>query len=97
VIFNNQGYAATMEAIASASPGGYARTNRTYPACDLPTPPERYANLAEAMGLRARTVHDPARLEATIREALDEVRNGRSALVDVRISASSLYEKMPDE
>ena len=97
VIFDNQGYAATMEAIASASPGGYARTNRTYPACDLPTPPERYARLAEAMGLRARTVHDPAELEATIRDALNEVRNGRSALVDVRISASSLYEKMPDE
>jgi thiamine pyrophosphate-dependent acetolactate synthase large subunit-like protein len=49
------------------------------------------------MGLWARTVHDPAELEAAIREALDEVRNGRSALVDIRISASSHYEELSDE
>jgi acetolactate synthase I/II/III large subunit len=97
VMFNNQGYAATKEAIRSVSPGGYAKTAGTYPACDLPTPPERYASLAEAMGLWAKTVHDPAELEATIREALDHVRNGRSALVDVRISASAQYEELPDD
>ena len=97
VMFNNQGYAATKEAIRSISPGGYARTSGTYPACDLPTPPQRYASLAEALGLWARTVQDPAEVEATIREALDEVRNGRSALVDIRISASPHYEELPDE
>jgi amino acid adenylation domain-containing protein len=97
VMLNNQGYAATKEAIRSVSPGGYAKTTGTYPACDLPTPPERYASLAEAMGLWARTVHDPAVLEATLREALDVVRNGRSALVDICISSPSQYEELPDE
>ena len=97
VMLNNQEYAATKEAIRSVAPGGYAKSNGTYPACDLPTPPQRYAALAEAMGVWARTVHDPAALEATIREALDEVRNGRSALIDVRISASSDCEESSDE
>ena len=97
VMFNNQGYAATREAIRSVAPGGYARTAGTYPACDLPTPPQRYASLADAMGLWARTVDDPAALEATLRQALDEVRNGRSALVDIHISTSSHYEELADE
>ena len=97
VMFNNQGYAATKEAIRSVAPAGYAKTTGSYPACDLPTPPQRYARLADAMGLWARTVDDPTALEATLREALDEVRNGRSALVDIRISALPQYEELPDE
>jgi acetolactate synthase-1/2/3 large subunit len=97
VMFNNQGYAATKEAIRSVSPGGYAQTADTYPACDLPTPPQRYANLAEAMGLWAKTVEDPADLDGVLREALDQVRHGRSALVDIRISPSWQYEELPDE
>jgi amino acid adenylation domain-containing protein len=97
VVFNNQGYAATKEAIRSVAPAGYARTTGTYPACDLQTPPQRYASLAEAMGLWAKTVHDPAELEGAIRDALDEVIRGRSALVDIRISASPQYEELPDE
>ena len=97
VMLDNQGYAATREAIRSVAPGGYARTTGRYPACDLPTPPERYARLAEAMGLWATTVHDPAALEGALRAALDEVRSGRSALVDIRISASPQYDELPDE
>ena len=97
VMFNNQGYAATKEAIRGVAPAGYARTTGVYPACDLPTPPQRYANLAVAMGLWARTVDDPAALDAALREARDAVRNGQSALVDIRISPSPRYEEMPDE
>jgi acetolactate synthase I/II/III large subunit len=97
VILNNQGYAATREAIRSVAPGGFAKATGSYPACDLPTPPERYARLAESMGLWAKTVDDPASLGATLRNALDEVRNGRSALVDIHISASPNYEEIPDE
>ena len=96
-MLNNQGYAATREAIRSVSPGGYATASGSYPACDLPTPPDRYTALAEAMGLWARAVADPATLEATLRDALGEVRNGRSAFVDIRISQSSQYEEFPDE
>ena len=97
VMFNNQGYAATREAIRSVAPEGYARKTGAYPACDLPTLPQYYARLAKAMGLWARTVDEPAKLQAALREALNEVRQGRSALVDIRISSSPLSEELPDE
>jgi len=97
VLLNNQGYAATREAIRDFAPNGYARKAGAYPACDLPTPPEQHARLAEAMGLWARTVDDPAELQATFQEALEEVRQGRSALVDVRIFSSPLVGGLPDD
>ena len=87
IIFNNQEYAATTEAILTTSPKGYAKKTGTYPACDLPKPP-LYSKLAEAMGLWAQTVHEPARLQSVLREALAEVRRGRSALVDICVSSS---------
>ena len=43
--------------------------------CDLPKPP-LYSRLAEAMGLWAQTVDEPARLQSVLREALAEVRQG---------------------
>ena len=39
------------------------------------------------MGLWARTVDDPAKLQSVLREALNEVRRGRSALVDICVSS----------
>jgi amino acid adenylation domain-containing protein len=87
VIFNNQEYAATTEAILTTAPKGYARKTGTYPVCDLPKPP-LYSKLAEAMGLWARTVDEPTRLQSALREALAEVRRGRSALVDICVSSS---------
>jgi acetolactate synthase I/II/III large subunit len=86
VIFNNQEYAATTEAILTTAPKGYARKTGTYPVCDLPKPP-LYSKLAEAMGLWAETVDEPARLQSVLREALAEVRRGRSALVDICVSS----------
>ena len=50
VIFNNQEYFATIDAILATAPEGYARKTDSYPACDLPKPP-LISRLAEAMGL----------------------------------------------
>jgi acetolactate synthase-1/2/3 large subunit len=86
VIFNNQEYAATAEAILAVAPEGYARATGVYPACDLPSSP-MYSRISEAMGLWARTVEDPARLPQVLREALAEVRRGRSAVVDICIAS----------
>jgi acetolactate synthase-1/2/3 large subunit len=86
VIFNNQEYAATAEAILAVAPDGYARATGVYPACDLPSTP-MYSRIAEAMGLWARTVEDPAQLPQVLREALAEVRRGRSAVVDICVSS----------
>ena len=86
VIFNNQEYAATAEAILAVAPDGYARATGVYPACDLPAAP-MYSRISEAMGLWARTVEDPEKLPQVLREALAEVRRGRSAVVDIRVSS----------
>jgi acetolactate synthase-1/2/3 large subunit len=86
VIFNNQEYAATAEAILAVAPNGYARATGVYPACDLPSAP-MYSRISEAMGMWARTVEDPAELAQVLREALAEVRQGRSAVVDICVSS----------
>jgi acetolactate synthase-1/2/3 large subunit len=96
VIFNNQEYAATTEAILTTAPEGYARRTNAYPACDLPKPP-LYSRVAQAMGLWARTVEDPASLPSVLREALSEVRRGRSALVDICVSSPRLLDRLSAE
>lgn len=67
--------------------------------CDLPKPP-LYSRVAEAMGLWATTVDEPARLPSVLREALNEVRRGRSALVDICVSSPrppAARERQQDE
>jgi acetolactate synthase-1/2/3 large subunit len=86
VVFNNQRYAATVDAIRSVAPEGFARRTGRYPACDLPQPPF-LSRVAEAIGLWARTVNDPTTLPGVLRDALDQVRRGRSALVDICVSS----------
>ena len=87
VIFNNQEYFATTKAILTIAPEGFVSKSGHYPACDLPKPP-LYSKVAEALGLWARTVDDPMELQAVLREALNEVRRGRSALVNICVSSS---------
>jgi amino acid adenylation domain-containing protein len=96
VVFNNHGYAATVESIRAVAPDGFARRTNSYPACDLPKGP-RCSKVAEAMGLWARTVEDPAELPVALREAIGQVRQGRSALVDISISSHRSAERISDE
>lgn len=91
VVFNNRAYAATIEVIANMAPHGASRSSGHYPACHLPDPPF-HVPVAQALGLWARSVSDPAELRSTLREALAEVRAGRSALVDIHVAFSR-----PDE
>jgi acetolactate synthase I/II/III large subunit len=93
VVFNNRAYAATIDAVDQIAPRGAARTSGHYPACNLPDPPF-HAPVAAALGLWARPVNDPAHLRSALREALAEVRGGRSALVDIHV-ASSRTERGP--
>ncbi len=87
VIFDNQEYFATIEAILTTAPGGYARRSGRYPMCDLPKPPQ-HSKVAASLGLWARTVDDPAELPSVLQEALNQVRRGRSALVDIMVSSA---------
>ena len=86
VIFNNQQYYATVEAILSVAPEGFARKFGNYPACGLPKAPT-YSKVAVALGLWAKTVEDPTELPFVLAAARQEVRGGRSAVVDICVSA----------
>jgi acetolactate synthase-1/2/3 large subunit len=86
VIFNNQEYYSTAEAILTLAPSGQVSKSEVYPACDLPEA-GLYSKLAEAMGLWACTVDDPKKLRSALRQGLEQVRAGRSAMVNIRVSS----------
>jgi acetolactate synthase-1/2/3 large subunit len=86
VIFNNQEYYSTTEAILTLPPSSHVDKSAVFPVCDLPEA-GMYSRVAEAVGLWARTIDDPKQLQAALREALAQVRGGRSAMVNIRVSS----------
>jgi acetolactate synthase-1/2/3 large subunit len=77
VIFDNQGYGAVK---------GLFRKNFGVEnmGADISNPPD-YALIARACHAYGRRVDDPAEVMPALEEALDEVRGGRPAVLDVRI------------
>jgi acetolactate synthase-1/2/3 large subunit len=83
VIYNNGCYAA-MKGHARYYPEGYSVTSDKYYGVSCgPTP--SYAKLAEAFGGYSETVEDPQEVEPALRRALNHVREGTLALLDVRL------------
>jgi acetolactate synthase-1/2/3 large subunit len=77
VIFDNQGYGAIKGLFREK----YEVDNM---GADITSPPD-YAMIAQACGAYGRRVEDPGEVVAALEEALDEVRGGRPAVLDVRI------------
>ncbi|HJX13499.1 MAG TPA: thiamine pyrophosphate-dependent enzyme, partial [Dehalococcoidales bacterium] len=77
VIFDNQGYAAIKGLFREK----YDVDNM---GADISSPPD-YAMIARACHAYGRTVEDPAEVVPALKEALAEVKKGRSAVLDVRI------------
>ena len=77
VIYDNQGYGAIK---------GLFREKHDVDnmGADIPTPPD-YATIAQACHAYGRRVEDPGEVVEALEEALDEVRGGRPAVLDVRI------------
>ena len=81
VVFNNACYNATREPLLHAYPGGYsARGPRV--GIDL-RPAPRYDLLAPVVDAAGERVEDPGAVLPALRRGLHEVRNGRSAILDV--------------
>jgi acetolactate synthase-1/2/3 large subunit len=86
VIFDNLGYAA-MKHHQRYYPEGYSvKEGRYYGVYTKPKP--AYGKLAEAFGGYAETVTDPGEVKPALLRALDEVGNGRLALLDVILPES---------
>lgn len=77
IILNNQGYAAIKGLFRES----YDVDNM---GADISTPPD-YAMIAQACNAYGRTVADPAEVKPAIIEALEQVKGGRPAVLDVRL------------
>jgi acetolactate synthase-1/2/3 large subunit len=78
IIFNNQAYGA----IKGLFKEHYNVDNM---GADITRPPD-YARVAEACHAYGRMVEEPSDMVPTLREALTQVRKGKPAVVDVRLS-----------
>ncbi|MGE6613143.1 thiamine pyrophosphate-requiring protein [Peribacillus sp. NPDC076916] len=88
VIYNNEGWNATKLNLLKRHPDGMAKQTDRYwvnfdQSADL-------AKIAEAAGgAYARMVTDPRELPEILQQAMNEVKNGKSAVVDVRLAKIS--------
>ena len=88
VIYNNEGWNATKQNLLKRYPDGIAKQTDRYwvnfdQSADL-------AKIAEAAGgAYARMVTDPRELPEVLQQAMNEVKNGKSAVVDVRLAKVS--------
>ena len=88
IIYNNQGYNATKLNVNQQYPTGVAKeTDRYWVNFDHPAD---LAKLAEAAGgAYIKTVQKPEELEKAIKEGIQEVKKGRSAVIDVHLLSIS--------
>lgn len=88
IIYNNEGWNATKLNLLKRYPDGIAKQTDRYwvnfdQSADL-------AKIAEAAGgAYAKTVADPNELPSVLKQAMDVVKSGRSAVVDVRLGKIS--------
>jgi acetolactate synthase-1/2/3 large subunit len=86
VVFNNAGYRAAKLPVVGLFPDGASVGAGDF-AGTVMTDPPRYDAVAEACGAYGVSVDDPAGMVAALTDALDAVRAGRCAVVDVRLDA----------
>jgi acetolactate synthase-1/2/3 large subunit len=84
IIFNNQAYNAVKNMIrGSYGDDTYSETGDWVGASISPSPD--YALIAKACHGYGRMVEEPSELMPALKDALDQVRNGKAAVLDVRI------------
>ena len=82
VLFNNQGYLSMKMGTQQLYPQGWAMKTNTFYGAPI-TPRPDYASLARAFDGYGETVEDPGEIRPALQRALEAVRGGRAALVDV--------------
>jgi acetolactate synthase I/II/III large subunit len=84
VVLDNSGWAAVKGATLRVYPEGEARARGLYQA-DLPAGMD-FSKIAEAAGGYGELLDDPSSVPASIARCMTEIRNGRSALLHVRVT-----------
>jgi acetolactate synthase-1/2/3 large subunit len=86
IVFNNRSYNVPRWAIRGAyGEGSYSEKTGYWVGVDIDPPPD-YALIGEACGAYGRTVEDPAEVPEVLKNALEQVRQGKPAVVDVRLT-----------
>jgi acetolactate synthase-1/2/3 large subunit len=85
VIFNNQSYGVIRGLVQRLSGTEISDKMGFESGLDIVPPPE-YSLLAQACGGYGRKVDDPADLPHALKEAMNQLENGKPAVVDVRLS-----------
>lgn len=84
VIFNNQGYLSQKAGVPRYYPDGWAVKTNNYSGLHIAPCPE-YSIIVTAFGGYGEKVEDPGDLANAIQRGLDAIKNGQSALLDVRL------------
>lgn len=85
IIFNNEQYNALKRAIQMRYSGNsFSEKTGFWVGVDL-TPSPNYSLIAQACGAYGQRVEEPSALQPAMRRALDKVRGGKPAVLDVRI------------
>src|SRR5262249_16388729 len=92
VLFNNQGYLSMKMGTQQLYPQGWAMKTDTFYGAPI-TPRPDYAALARAFAGYGETVADPGEIRPALQRALEAVRGGKAALVDVLLDRYNLAKK----
>jgi acetolactate synthase-1/2/3 large subunit len=89
IIFNNQSYG-FIKAIVRNMYGESEFSDETAFTAGVDfIPPPDYAGIATACGAYGRMVENPDELMPALKEAIEQVNNGRPAVLDVRLEKTS--------
>jgi len=87
IIFNNQLYHAPKRALRGEyGENSFSERTGEWVGVDIVPSPD-YALIAQACGAYGQTVEDPSVLRSALKDALDQVRRGKPAVLDVRIES----------
>jgi acetolactate synthase-1/2/3 large subunit len=86
VVFNNEGYSAVrMNLRGTFGKDNYGEKDGFFAGMDI-TPSPDYAMIARACGCWGETLSTPSDVKPLLRRAIEQVRAGKTALIDARIA-----------
>jgi acetolactate synthase-1/2/3 large subunit len=83
VIYNNSGWRAVKLLTINQHPEGYARKTDSFFTSFKPVP--ELIMPAKASGCYTETISEPEMIEDSLKRGLDEIKKGRSVVIDVRL------------
>jgi acetolactate synthase-1/2/3 large subunit len=84
IMFNNQGYLSQKSGVPRYYPDGWAVKTNNFAGLHIAPCPE-YSTIITAFGGYGERVEEPGEIRKAVERGLDALKNGQSALIDVRL------------